>query len=184
MPRQACPQATWRRHHHIQCTEYTGLGSFTTFWHPSDPSCLQVRSPNSLSQLCAADDNGVCQFPSKVLVAENLGSPVTKTSRCFRAVSVYGSSLISASLPPSKYVDDTGTTKEDPRYKAFTAALNGRQNVRIVAHFVSQSRVAASNNLHRVWDERMEAKKKKNRKRKGQPTLADAFKKACKKKKD
>ena len=52
-----------------------------------------------------------------------------------------------------------------------------------MAHFVSQSRDSASNNLHRVWDERMEAKKK-NRKKKGQPTLAEAFKKACKKKKD
>ena len=89
---------------------------------------------------------------------------------------------IHGSLPPSKYVDDTGTTKEDPRYKAFTAALNGRQNVRIMAHFVSQSRDSGSNNLHRVWDERMEAK---NGKRKvGQPTLAEAFRKARKKKKD
>ena len=89
------------------------------------------------------------------------------------------------SLPPARYVDDdTGTTKNDPLYCAFTKAFNGSDYVRIMAHFVSQSRVAASNNLHRVWDERMEAKKKKNRKRKGQPTLAEAFKKACKKKKD
>ena len=90
-----------------------------------------------------------------------------------------------ASLPPSEYVDDTGTTKNDPRRQAFHDALNGRANVRTMAHFVSQSRNSASNNLHRVWDECMEAKKKKkNRKRKGQPTLAEAFKKACKKKKD
>ena len=88
------------------------------------------------------------------------------------------------SLPPSEYVDDTGTTKNDPRRQAFHSALNGRRNVRTMAHFVSQSRNSAGNNLHRVWDERMEAKKKKNRKRKGQPTLAEAFKKACKKKKD
>ena len=66
--------------------------------------------------------------------------------------------------------------------QAFAATLNGRQNMQIMAHFVSQSRVSASNNLHRVWDERMEAK---NGKRKvGQPTLAEAFKKASKKKKD
>ena len=89
------------------------------------------------------------------------------------------------SLPPCRYVDDdTGTTKNDPLYHAFSKAFNGTDHVRIMAHFVSQSRVAASNNLHRVWDEHMEAKKKKNRKRKGQPTLAEAFKKACKKKKD
>ena len=89
------------------------------------------------------------------------------------------------SLPPTRYVDDeTGTTKANPLYKAFNNALNGIDHVRIMAHFVSQSRNSASNNLHRVWDERMEAKKKKNRKRKGQPTLAEAFKKACKKKKD
>ena len=66
--------------------------------------------------------------------------------------------------------------------KAFNRAFNGIDHVRIMAHFVSQSRKSA-NNLHRVWDEKMEAKKK-NRKRKGQPTLAEAFKKACKKKKD
>ena len=90
------------------------------------------------------------------------------------------------SLPPPRYVDDdTGTTKANPLYKAFNKAFNGTAHVRIMAHFVSQSRNSATNNLHRVWDERMEAKKKKkNRKRKGQPTLAEAFKKACKKKKD
>ena len=89
------------------------------------------------------------------------------------------------SLPPSQYVDlDTGTKKGNPLYNAFIHAFNGTGNVRIMAHFVSQSRNSATNNLHRVWDERMEAKKKKNRKRKGQPTLAEAFKKACKKKKD
>ena len=87
-----------------------------------------------------------------------------------------------SSLPPSKYLDDTGTTKEDPRYRAFTAALSGRQNVQIMAYFVSQSRVSASNNLHRVWDERMEAKNGKRNV--GQPTLAEVFKKARKKKKD
>ena len=89
-----------------------------------------------------------------------------------------------ASLPPSEYVDDTGITKNDPRRQAFHDALNGRSNVRTMAHFVSQSRNSASNNLHRVWDERMAAKKKKDRKRKAQPTLAEAFKKARKKKKD
>ena len=89
------------------------------------------------------------------------------------------------SLPPCRYVDDeTGTTKTNPLYKAFNNAFNGLDHVRIMAHFASQSRNSASNNLHRVWDERMEAKKKKNRKRKGQPTLAEAFKKAYKKKKD
>ena len=88
------------------------------------------------------------------------------------------------SLPPCRYVDDeTGTTKTNPLYKAFNNAFNGLDHVRIMAHFVSQSRNSATNNLHRVWDERMEAKKK-NRKKKGQPTLAEAFKKACKKKKD
>ena len=49
-----------------------------------------------------------------------------------------------------------------------------------MAHFVSQSRNSASNNLHRVWDERMEAKKRKRNV--GQPTLAEVFKKARKKK--
>ena len=71
----------------------------------------------------------------------------------------------------------------NPLYIAFNKAFNGIAHVRTMAHFVSQSRNSASNNLHRVWDERMEAKKK-NRKKKGQPTLAEAFKKACKKKKD
>ena len=70
----------------------------------------------------------------------------------------------------------------NPLYIAFNKAFNGIAYVRIMAHFVSQSRNSATNNLHRVWDECME--KKKNRKRKGQPTLAEAFKKACKKKKD
>ena len=89
-----------------------------------------------------------------------------------------------SSLPPSKYLDETGTTKEDLRYKAFNAALNGRQNVRIMAHFVSQSRDSASNNLHRVWDEHMAAKNPNPKRKVGQPTLAEAFKKARKKKKD
>ena len=71
----------------------------------------------------------------------------------------------------------------NPLYIAFNKAFNGIAYVRIMAHFVSQSRNSATNNLHRLWDERMEAKKK-NRKKKGQPTLAEAFKKACKKKKD
>ena len=78
------------------------------------------------------------------------------------------------SLPPAPH----------PLYIAFNLALNGHAHVRIMEHFVSQSRNSATNSLHRVWDECMEAKKKKNRKRKGQPTLAEAFKKACKKKKD
>ena len=51
-----------------------------------------------------------------------------------------------------------------------------------MADFVAQSRASGSNNLHRVWDERMEAKKRKRNV--GQPTLAEAFKEACKKKKD
>ena len=89
------------------------------------------------------------------------------------------------SLPPPHYVDDdTGTTKNNQLYYAFAKALNGSANVRIMAYFVAQSRTSGSNNLHRVWDERMAAKKKKDRKRKAQPTLAEAFKKARKKKKD
>ena len=87
------------------------------------------------------------------------------------------------SLPPPHYVDDdTGTTKNDPRRQAFHDALNGRQNVRTMAKFVSQSRNSASNNLHRVWDERMAAKNSNPKRKVGQPTLAEAFKKARKKK--
>ena len=44
-------------------------------------------------------------------------------------------------------------------------ALAGHQNVKIMAHFVSQSRDSASNNLHRVWDEK-DAAKNPNPKRK------------------
>ena len=62
------------------------------------------------------------------------------------------------SLPPTQYVDDTGDTKKDQRRQAFTDALNGHQNVQTMAQFVSQSRISGSNNLHRVWDERMVAK--------------------------
>ena len=89
-----------------------------------------------------------------------------------------------SSLPPSTYVDDTGTTKNDKGRQAFNAALGGRQHVQIMAHFVSQSRVSASNNLHRVWDEHMAAKNPNPKRKVGQPTLAEAFKKARKKKKD
>ena len=68
-----------------------------------------------------------------------------------------------SSLPPSQYLDDTGTKKNDLRRQAFNDALGGRQNVTIMAHFVAQSRVSASNNLHRVWDEHMAAKNDFNR---------------------
>ena len=89
-----------------------------------------------------------------------------------------------SSLPPSRYADDTGTKKDDQRRQAFNAALGGRQNVQIMAHFVSQSRVSASNNLHRVWDEHMAAKNPNPKRKVGQPTLAEVFKKARKKKMD
>ena len=87
-----------------------------------------------------------------------------------------------SSLPPSQYLDDTGTKKNDLRRQAFNDALGGRQNVTIMAHFVAQSRVSASNNLHRVWDEHMAAKNPNPKRKDGQPTIAEAFKKARKKK--
>ena len=54
--------------------------------------------------------------------------------------------------------------------------------MKIMAHFVSQSRDSASNNLHRVWDEHMAAKNPNPKRKVGQPTIAEAFKKARKKK--
>ena len=87
-----------------------------------------------------------------------------------------------SSLPPSQYVDETGTTKNDPMRQAFNNALAGRQNVKSMAHFVSQSRDSASNNLHRVWDEHMAARNPNPKRKDGQPTIAEAFKKARKKK--
>ena len=55
-------------------------------------------------------------------------------------------------------------------------------SVEIMAHFVAKSRDNPPNSLHIVWDEK-EAAKNPNPKRKvGQPTIAEAFKKARKKK--
>ena len=88
-----------------------------------------------------------------------------------------------SSVLPSRYVDDdTGTKRNDSQRQAFNEALAGRKYVKLMAHFVAKSRDNPPNSLHIVWDEK-EAAKNPNPKRKvGQRTLAEAFKKARKKK--
>ena len=124
------------------------------------PNGLRIFLP-AHGGICEGVREGLASVVARLHTSLPLACPTSTVLVLPRAIawSVLFSMLSRCSLPPSKYVDETGTTKNDPMRQAFNDALGGRQNVKSMAHSQSlESRDSACNNLHRVWDEHMSAK--------------------------